>query len=541
MAFVLKKERFSAERQEVNDAFYIGHDKYDVKKSVAPFNSTVSRLPAEKVNTKPETDFEKNYKTLYKKKELVYQKIKEKKQNKRSALSTEVRFKPSDESKLGPGVYDTYGHELYEFARKTEKPSIVQRQPVQKPPANVRSSIPYKIKDLTQDVIVGEREVMLHTGTNRKIGPGAYDPKIVNDNSGVVSWNRMKVKQSITEELMVKVNPNLGPGSYNPKYDPNLQYKSNAHSVFIDRKTHSKFANTENAEYIKNAVPGPGHYNPKISSVPVKKKKTKFELFGVSVPRFSLNYNNLTAVGPGSYELSTNIVKYNFHNTRLGNMRFGDDRSRFCDIENSHVPGPGAYIDKISLIKESYNKLGNYLDQNSRFKEQKEKPEIKPHNPEFELVRVVRSKQEKVFRIKSSKKAEVPFMSNLDRQYFGNNKDKLPAVGQYDPKNHELGYQICNKKNSKNKHVAFLSKTTRFGSVKTLKEGDKENSINLENINNSIFRDLPTYHDYPTNKTGQPDSVFKSKTKRFEHEKKTSYRFYGQRPEWNIKSFNIHF
>lgn len=541
MAFVFKKERFDDQKQDINETFYIGPETYDVKKSVAPFNSTAPRIPEKVKKTETPSEFDKYFRILDKKKELVYQKVKETKKDKKPSFSTEPRFKPDDTTNLGPGTYNTYSHELYEFARKVEKPSIVARQPVSKPSAIVRSSIPYKPRDPYDDISANERSVLVHTGTNRKIGPGTYDPMLPNDNRGVTNWQRAKAKQLMTEELMNNGNPKLGPGAYNPKYEPSLQYKEKTFSVFVEAKTNSKAKFSTNSEWVKNATPGPGYYNPKLSSVPIKKKMKKYELFGVSVPRFAINYNDLTAVGPGSYELSKNIINYDFYNTKIGQMNFGENQARFKDIENNIAPGPGTYINKVDFVKNTFNKKNKFIDQHPRFIERKEEPEPKAHGPEFEMLRVVKAKQEKAFKLRKQKKQDVPFMSNLERDNFGISKDKLPAVGLYDPKNYELSYQIEQRGFSKNKHVAFLSKTTRFNSVKELKDKDKENSFTIDNMTNSIFRDLPTYHDYPKNNVQAHSLVFKSKVNRFDDDKKINYRFYGQRPEWNLKSFNINF
>lgn len=543
MAFVFKNKRFEQEKQEINDQFYLGPETYAVKKSTAPFCSTVPRLrdkPKIDSQTK-ENDFEKYYRILDKKKELVYQKVKEAKIHRDGALSTEPRFKHDHETNLGPGSYEPYQHEVFEFDRKTEKPSIVKKSIHPKPPAIVKSSIPYKPRNPDDEIAVEDRSVLLNTGTNRRLGPGAYNPALPNEIKGVINWQKVKPKQLVTEELMSYGNKALGPGAYNPKYEPSLQYKDKPLSVFVQSTTHSKNKDNSEGEYVKNAVPGPGHYNPKISSVPIKKKKRKFELFGVSVPRFIINYNDINAVGPGSYNLSKDIINAEFFNTKTGNMNFGEYQSRFKDIQNGEVPGPGTYISKIDLLKPSHNKKSKFIDQNERFAEKKEEPLPKPHNPEFELLRIVRAKQAKVFKLKGKKKQVIPFMSNIERHNFEGPRDKLPEVGQYNPRNYELGYEVINKVHSKSKEVSFLSKTTRFQSVKNINEVDKENSFKIDNMTKSIFRDLPTYHDYPKNNLKITSTVFKSKVQRFEDDRKVNYRFYGQRPEWNIKSFNINF
>ena len=541
MAFVFKHERFTEEQKDISDAFYVGPETYTTKKNVAPFNSTAPRVPEKKEKKEKEIDHESFFRILDMKKELVYKKVRETKKRKKVTQSIKPRFRESEYAELGPGAYNPYDYESFEFARKTEKPSIVKRRPVQKPPAIVRSSIPYKRRDSDEDLPIEERSILMAAGTNSKIGPGAYNTSVSVNTNGVVSWQRTKPKKLLTEELMTKQNPSIGPGAYNPKYEYSLQYKEKELSAFVPKKSCVKNKETSNCEYVKGAIPGPGHYNPKIGSVPIKNKKKKFEIFGVSVPRFAINYNDLTAVGPGSYNIDKDMLTIDFYNTKVGNMNFGETKQRFDSIRENTMPGPGTYIDKIDLIKTSYNRKMKFIEQTERFKERKEQPESKNHQPEFEIVRVINSKKEKPSKFRLKQKPSIPFMSKKNRQNFEDNKEKLPAVGAYDLKIHDISYQITRNSFAKSKDMAFLSKSTRFKSEKKLKEADKENSFTVDNQTKSIFRDLPTYHDYPTSKNQIKSSAFKSRAQRFEGDRKLNYRFYGQRPEWNIKSFNIHF
>lgn len=545
MAFVFKKKRFNEDKKDIDPPFYKGPELNKPKENLVPFNSTRPRLKIEKKKEpiKEENDFEKFYRILDQKKKLMYNKLKEDK-NRKNNFSTETRFKKQEQNKLGPGVYNPYKYEEIEFKRKMDKPSIIRKERHKKNKQSVYSSIPYKERDFDDEVEMPERGMLNMTGTGTKVGPGKYNLTSEFDVNckGIINWKNTKAKKLLTEELMKQGNPNLGPGVYNPIYEIKTQYKEKGLSSFLSAQPKSEFSKrnkkNNNKEWDKNAVPGPGHY--RIAKTVEKPKKHKFQFFGVSVPRIAENYSNISAVGPGSYNFQSDLNKFNFINRKIGNMGFGNFQSRFSKTKNNANPGPGSYSNDISLVKPSFNKKGVFIDQKCRFKAGTKK-KIIDHAYEFEI-EANKENEPRTIQRQSAKKIEVPFMSTVKRETKITKKKDIPGIGRYNPVNYDLNYQVARNSHNRAKNVAFLSKSKRF-SIKNKSHRKEETGTDfgLESTTNNLFKNIPTYHDYPKIKQTMSSSIFKSKSKRFQCEDKQNYRFYGQRPEWNTKSYNVNF
>lgn len=539
MAFVFKDERFQSDDKEVSGSLCLAPQSCEVKKNIVPFNSSVRRTyDTKNEKEQPPTEFSKEYKYIDRKKEIFYQRLKLVKAQRKETLQSEPIFKEKMTNQVGPGSYDSYRYENTQASSKIAYSSLKTPEILQNPIAIKKSSLSRKPRTYSDETQIDSRIMVQKNGTNRRVGPGSYNPVVLSQKQGVLNWGKMKTRHLFTDELNKKVNLTVGPGSYNPDHIPQIKYKEKGLSSFKQPSTSRK---SQNSKLALESLPGPGYYSPKIDFKPFKSKKKKFEMLSVLAPRFAINFDNYTIVGPGSYNISKEIVSCDVKNAKIGNMEFGEFQSRFTGNKNVDNPGPGTYIHKIDLIKPSYNKKCKFIDQTRRFEDNIEDVKEAVPPKKIQLSFGSEGEQIKIYKFKAKRRKSVPFLSNVIRRNFEAPSDKLPAVGDYNPRIHEISYCLDNKGHNISKDTRFLYKQNRFKDEKQDFERNKENTDFMINLPNLLLRDAPQPKIRPKTKSRNPGGILKSNTKRFEDNKRVAYRFYGDRLEWNKKSFNTNF
>ncbi|CAD8107172.1 unnamed protein product [Paramecium primaurelia] len=519
MAFV-----FQAERGDILQQSGVSQD---VKQGNAPFDSSVSRCERIKNEIIPGPgSYYQEYDDNYYGQQLSpkFMKLTNKKQQSFIFASSSKRFEqPKTFMTPGPGSYET---------------DIIQNKPIQQQftsqnqleilkSLNRYQSIP---SIPTDNQVYGYTEKGAHDLESNKnpehtysgikqdtVGPGKYQIKDTfeqNKNKGVC-WHKSKIPR--LEPLISKDrNQSVGPGSYDcnrsitPIYKlcPSGNFKSKSSRTFDNTKGEKQkqfmkiyfekqkeklmrnhgYSDLEDEEfqYSDITTPGPGHYFGNTSTQSVSSKNSQqsikqgYNCFGSRSKRFQeqkVHYH----IGPGEYQLETEIVKQN-----IVQPPFYSSNTRFEEKYYGQLPGPQTYDPKITLAEKLIKKLewtpiGNFGINESRFKE--EYNQI-PGPGTYELNNKVQKGINSIFKSKT-KRVSSP------KQKI----DNFPAPGSYDVKNNTIEYEL--KKNEdenqelKQQKQAFGSSMPRFISRKNKHDRvqrvfeDEEEEEELEKLHNT--------------------------------------------------------
>ncbi|CAD8103197.1 unnamed protein product [Paramecium sonneborni] len=584
MAFVFQAERNMLNKPSgvppnVGPGSYLAHEQLKIKQGNAPFDTQVTRNPAIKQEISPgpgsyNLQNEVQGQNIVLQSPLSQVKVIERPQPQSVFASQSKRFHhPKSMISPGPGAYDASNcgtrviQQQYTSQHYIE--NLMKMNKYQSIPSIPSSNQVYGYTEKgTHDLEVNKFPFPTFTGLKQdSVGPGQYEVKDAFEQNKYKGnfWHKSKVQRleptiSKEKELMV------GPGTYDPnasvvplhKLNPSGNFQSKSQRLFDstkeekqkqfmkiffdkqkDRLTKNAGSQLEDDEYIfcDDTTPGPGQYLGNISSQSAISTNTQNttklgkNCFGSKSRRFQ-EKRMPCYVGPGDYELETDIIKESISQKQ---PPFQSTNLRFEAKSYEKRPGPQTYNPKINLEDKLIKKLerspvSNFGSNQSRFKQQEnEMPGPGTYDQQNKKVKGVVS----VFTSKT-KRAEATSVS----------KDNFPAPGAYDVKNYTIEQTTkIEKEEDPDLAIykpAFGSSLPRFmyKEKKPIDEEDDEQEdqqIRMHN-NSSMFQ-----------KKKKPHPPFNFRENRFNYEKNQDNLpgpgeyFDPKENAWKKSTFNILF
>lgn len=401
------------------------------------------------------------------------------------------RFKENKKTNLnlGPGRYvpnDSWMRDSKKMPKTEFKPVEWQRTP--NPPSipshdNVFGYEETKTGDLKRQ----KNPEKITSGVKQDIvGPGHYNvSESLNKNQkGIVKWKKNKSKRFKQKS---NKQPSLGPGHYQVekteifpiyKYKPTSVFASRverATSVQVKKRQrnnlpvgrtrpitayqnvirqHTDFVGADLESDDDGDNPGPGYYNSHTALTAFNPKHVpqRQQFFGSTVARFDDKQKSKAKVGPGSYNYEApstatgTRASSQYQNRRPG---FSSSGQRFEPKRAIEEPGPGTYVianpeaqkENKRFVASTKNRAFGTTER--RFVDGKtgSTPGPGEYKSESNLNQI-----EKRGGQNSKAKSSV-FLSNVERNPYDqkSKKNKEPAVGAYDLKNHTIEENIKKK------------------------------------------------------------------------------------------------
>lgn len=520
MAFVFKGERFNPVKPKEGD-FYMDLKKYGQKKNIIPFNSSSVKFKKVEEKLSEKEKYKKEYyRLLDKKKEMIYNSIKNIGKRDKSNFEYQNRFK-KERQFMDPGLYN-FEIKKNEHNNLNNKLILKNTQYKKKNFPN-KPSIPTNKKKILKKNRKTKSLANLPNNThgsylykNNNVGPGRYE---INDSEiikrrekNIITWKNSS-KRSVSLKLLQPFQKQVPIQYKNNIIEKPDKYKQS--SFFTSNVFRKTFCEKD-----KNIKIGPGSYfNPKTqSSFKVQKKDEKFQFFSTSMVRF-IPGKKLCSVDPGSYQAGSSFKDDNIYNSNYGQFSFGISSSRFNQRKQS-VPGPDMYTSKKNFIKKSFNKRDYFISKQERFIKKKiELPDYSKIKEKKNIYKIVKKSKKKTYSV------------NKKNNY--KKRTKQPEPGQYDITLNDISYRKKYKNNKelnkkKNEKLGFMSKENRFKNKKRIKKESDDDFYEESHYN--ILKD-------PIQENVVP---FCSSKNRFENENNVKNpEYYSKRKPWNIKSFNI--
>ncbi|CAD8187562.1 unnamed protein product [Paramecium octaurelia] len=478
MAFVFQAERNmvikpSGAPPNVGPGSYLSHDQLKIKQGNAPFDTQVTRTQPIRQDNSPgpgsyniQNDVQGQNIVLQSSQSDV--KVVDKPQPQSVFASQTKRFHPPKTMiSPGPGAYDTTNcgtrviQQQYTSQHYIE--TVMKLNKYQSIPSIPSSNQVYGYTEKgTHDLEVNKIPFQTFSGLKQdSVGPGQYDLKDAFEQNKYKGsfWHKSKAPRlaptiSKEKELMV------GPGTYDPsaivvplhKLNPSGNFQSKSQrmfdstkeekqkqfmKIFFDKQKDRLSKNAanylEDDEYVfcDDTTPGPGQYLGNVSNQSAISTNTQSttkmgkNCFGSKSRRFQ-EKKMPCYVGPGDYELETDIIKEGVSQKQ---PPFQSTNLRFEAKGQEKRPGPQTYNPKITLEDKLIKKIerapvGNFGSNQQRFKQQEnEMPGPGSYDQNGKKVKGIAS----VFTSKTKRAdaASVP-------------KDNYPAPGAYDVKNYTI-------------------------------------------------------------------------------------------------------
>ncbi|CAD8106123.1 unnamed protein product [Paramecium sonneborni] len=584
MAFVFQAERNmlnkpSGAPPNVGPGSYLSHEQLKTKQGNAPFDTQVTRNQPIKQDNSPGPG-SYNLQNEVQGQNIVLQtsqsavKVVEKPQPQSVFASQSKRFHhPKTMLSPGPGAYDANNcgtrviQQQYTSQHYIE--TLMKMNKYQSIPSIPSQNQIYGYTEKgTNDLEVNKFPFPTFTGLKQdSVGPGQYDVKDAFEQNKYKGsfWHKSKAPRlaptiSKEKELMV------GPGTYDPnasvvplhKLNPSGNFQSKSQRLFDSTKEEKQkqfmkiFYDKQKDRLIKNqgnyleddeyifqddTTPGPGQYlgntssHSAISTNTQSTTKIGKNCFGSKSRRFQ-EKKMPCYVGPGDYELETDIIKESISQKQ---PPFQSTNLRFEAKGLEKRPGPQTYNPKITLDDKLTKKLerapvGNFGSNQSRFKQQdNEMPGPGTYDEQNKKVKGVAS----VFTSKTKRvdAASIP-------------KDNFPAPGAYDVKNYTIEQTTkIEKEEDPDLAIykpAFGSSLPRFKhkEKKPIDEEDDEQEDQQIRMHNSssLFQKKKKSHP-----------PFNFRENRFNYDKKEENQpgpgeyFDPKENAWNKSTFNILF
>jgi len=376
--------------------------------------------------------------------------------------------------------------------------------------------------------------------STKNVGPGSYDVLKLDgamplykekESSGFASrTGRSEISNAKPKNIQNKI----------PKTGNNINFELNAGAngnVIVER-------HNEDERYTEESVPGPGYYHSEnlATSLKMNYKPTKLQFFGSGSERFKEEQVASQQLGPGEYNVPEEIFK-NKNKPKVG---FQSTEPRIKSTNPSEL-GPGVYELKTNIVDRVYDKakrgyLGSFGSTELRFKP-KRIPEETPEQIEYYQREYQSANTDSTANMK---KTSHYFVSNTNRNQGNAKKPEQPCPGSYDVNHFDMSKKITQNDSAfyTNKKVPFSSTENRFKwSNKSETKGNKQGD-DLQDEHSAWKRNITIKHDVPN----KSSSVFSSKTQRAAScmprnglPGPGSYHNTKQQDGWVKKTYNIKF